>query len=393
MSALPLAGIRVVDLSSVVMGPWATYILAGYGADVIKVEPPDGDVMRYAGPSRHHGMGSLFMFMNRGKRSIVLDLKRPAARDALLRVCERADVFITNVRPAAMRRLGLGYDDVAAVNARVVYVDLVGYGQDGPYAEKPAYDDLIQGISGLAATFRRVDGEPRFVPALISDRITGMNAVHAVLAALFARERTGVGQHVEVPMFETMAELVLSDHIGGNLFDPPAGDFGYNRALAPNRRPFRTLDGYVCVLLYTEKHWERFFEIVAQEDRYRGDPRLSDPVVRRQEYDSAYRVVAELVATRTSAEWLAVLNAADIPVVPLEDVADLLDDEHLRATGFFSTEMHPTEGALRSVRRPLRFSGAPAPDLRQAPSLGEHGDEVLREAGLDEESIAQALAP
>jgi crotonobetainyl-CoA:carnitine CoA-transferase CaiB-like acyl-CoA transferase len=374
------------------MGPWATYILAGYGADVVKVESPDGDVMRYAGASRHHGMGSLFMFMNRGKRSIALDLKRPEARDALLRVCARADVFVTNVRPAAMRRLGLGYEDVAAVNARMVYVDLVGYGQAGPYAVKPAYDDLIQGISGLAATFRRVgDGEPRFVPALIADRITGMNAVHAVIAALFLRERTGVGQHVEVPMFETMAELVLSDHMGGHLFDPPAGDFGYNRALTPNRRPLRTLDGYVCVLLYTEKHWERFFEIVGQQDRYAGDPRLSDPDVRRREYDAAYGVVAEIVATRSSAEWLAALAAADIPVVPLEDVADLLEDEHLRATGFFTAEAHPSEGTLRSVRRPLRFGGAPATELRHAPRLGEHGDEVLREAGLDDAAVRAAL--
>jgi crotonobetainyl-CoA:carnitine CoA-transferase CaiB-like acyl-CoA transferase len=393
VSELPLAGIRIVDLSSVVMGPWATYILAGYGADVIKVEAPDGDVMRYAGPSRHRGMGSLFMFMNRGKRSIVLDLKRPAARDALLRVCERADVFVTNVRPAAMARLGLSYDDVAAVNARIVYVDLVGYGQDGPYAAKPAYDDLIQGISGLAATFRRVgDGEPRFVPALIADRITGMNAVHAVIAALFARERSGVGQHVEVPMFETMAELVLSDHIGGYLFDPPAGEFGYNRALAPNRRPLRTLDGYVCVLLYTERHWERFFEIVGEQDRYANDPRLSDSGVRRREYDAAYGIVAEIVATRPSAEWLAALGAADIPVVPLQDVADLLDDEHLCANGFFSDDVHPSEGALRAVRRPLRFSEAPAFELRHAPRLGEHGEEVLREAGLDDESVRAALA-
>ena len=388
----PLAGIRIVDLTSVVMGPWATYILAGYGADVIKVEAPDGDVMRYAGPSRHPGMGSLFMFMNRGKRSIVLDLKRPQARDALLRVCKRADVFITNVRPAAMRRLGLGYDDVAAGNVRMVYVDLVGYGQDGPYAAKPAYDDLIQGISGLAGTFRRVgDGEPRFVPALIADRITGMNAAHAVIAALFQRERTGMGQHVEVPMFETMAELVLSDHIGGHLFDPPAGDFGYNRALAPNRRPLRTLDGYVCILLYTEKHWERFFEIVAQQDRYARDPRLSDPDVRRREYDAAYGVVAELVTTRTSAEWLATLGAADIPVVPLEDVADLLDDEHLRATGFFANETHPSEGAMRSVRRPLRFSGTGDAALRHAPRLGEHGGEILQEAGLSDDAIVEAL--
>lgn len=374
------------------MGPWATYILAGYGADVIKVEPPEGDVMRYAGPSRHHGMGSLFMFMNRGKRSIVLDLKRAVARDALLTVCERADVFVTNVRPAAMRRLGLGYADVAAVNPRIVYADLVGYGQDGPYAEKPAYDDLIQGISGLAATFARAgDGEPRFVPALIADRITGTNAVHAVLAALFARERTGLGQHVEVPMFETMAELVLSDHIGGHLFEPPAGDFGYNRALTPNRRPLRTLDGYVCVLLYTERHWGRFFAIVGREAQYAGDPRLSDPDVRRREYDAAYGVVAEIVATRTSAEWLADLGAADIPVVPLKDVADVLEDEHLRATVFFGAEEHPSEGALRAVRRPTRFGRGETLPLRHAPRLGEHGVEILREAGFDDGAVDAVL--
>ena len=194
MTGAPLAGIQVLDLTTVIMGPWATYLLAGYGADVIKIEPPEGDIMRYAGPSRHRGMGPLFMFMNRGKRSVALDLKRPAARDALLRLCESADVLITNVRPAAMERLGLGYDDVASVNSRIIYTSLVGYAQDGPYAAKPAYDDLIQGISGLAGTFERVGGEPRFVPMLVADRITGMNAAHAIIAALFARERGAGGR-------------------------------------------------------------------------------------------------------------------------------------------------------------------------------------------------------
>ena len=391
MKQMPLFGIRVVDLSTVVMGPWATYLLAGYGADVIKVEPPDGDVMRYAGPSRHSGMGPLFMFMNRGKRSVVLDLKRREARDALLRVCETADVFVTNVRPAAMGRLALGYEDVAAVSPRIVYVDLVGYGQDGPYAAKPAYDDLVQGISGMASLFQHVGDEPRFVPALIADRITGMNAVHAVLAALFLRERTGEGQHVEVPMFETMAELVLSDHLGGHLFEPPTGGFGYNRVLTPNRRPLRTLDGYVCVLLYTEKHWERFFALAGRDERYASDPRLSNPEVRRQEYDAAYGTVAEIVATRTSAAWLESLAALDIPVVPLNDVADLLDDPHLRATGFFSIEDHPSEGPVRAVRRPGHFGDGIAPPLRHAPRLGEHGREILREVGLDDDAITAAL--
>ena len=392
MSELPLAGIRVVDLSTVVMGPWATYILAGYGADVIKVEPPDGDVMRYAGPSRHHGMGSLFMFMNRGKRSIALDLKRPEARNALLRVCERADVFITNVRPAAMRRLGLGYDDVAAVNARIVYVDLVGYGQDGPYAAKPAYDDLIQGISGLAATFRRVgDGEPRFVPALIADRITGMNAVHAVIAALFARERSGLGQHVEVPMFETMAELVLSDHIGGHLFDPPAGDFGYNRALAPNRRPLRTLDGYVCVLLYTERHWERFFEIVGLQDRY---ARRSAAIRSRRSAAGVRCGVWCRRGDRRDANVGGLARGARGGGYPRRAAARRGRSARRRAfarDGLFLGRSAPERRCAAFGAAAVAVQRAPAIALRHAPRLGEHGAEILREAGLDTEAIDQAL--
>ncbi len=384
MNGAPLTGIRVLDLTTVIMGPWATYLLAGYGADVIKIEPPEGDIMRYAGPSRHRGMGPLFMFMNRGKRSVALDLKRPAARDALLRLCESADVLITNVRPAAMERLGLGYDVVAALNARIIYTSLVGYAQDGPYAAKPAYDDLIQGISGLAGTFERVGGEPRFVPALVADRITGTNAAHAIIAALFARERGAGGQYVEVPMFETMAELVLSDHLGGHLFEPPAGDFGYNRALAPNRRPFRTRDGYVCVLLYTEKQWRKFFEVVDQVERFEADKRLSDPDTRRLDYDVAYGIVAEIMATRTSAEWLAALDAADIPVAPVSDIADLLVNEQLVNGTFWEHDEHPSEGPIRNVRRPARMSASAAPELRPAPRLGEHTIEVLREAGLDE---------
>lgn len=391
MSA-PLAGIRVLDLTTVVMGPWATYLLAGYGADVIKVEPPDGDIMRHGGAWRHAGMGSLFMFMNRGKRSIALDLKRPAARDALLRLCATADVFITNVRPAAMERLGLGYDDVARANERIVYADLVGYGQDGPYAARPAYDDLIQGISGLAAAFAHVDGEPRQVPALVADRITGLNAVHAILAALFARERGGTGTHLEIPMFETMVEFVLSDHLGGYLFEPQHGPSGYNRILTANRRPFRTLDGHVCVLLYTEKQWERFFAVVGREQDYRDDPGLSDPVQRRRDYDHAYGTVAAVLATRTTAEWLELLRDADIPVVPLLDVADLVEDEHLTATGFFTTEDHPTEGTVRTVRSPVRFGdGAPARP-GPAPNLGEHGEAILREAGFSDADIGAALS-
>lgn len=387
----PLAGIRVLDLSTVVMGPWATHILAGYGADVIKVEPPAGDVMRAAGAARHPGMGSLFLFMNRGKRSIALDLKRPPARAALLRLCAGADVLIHNIRPAAMTRLGLGYDDVAAVNPRLVYASLVGFDQRGPYAARPAYDDLVQGVAGMAALFRRVEGgEPRYVPELLADRITGMNAAHAVLAALYQRERTGAGQALEIPMFETMAELVLSDHLGGLLFEPPAGAVGYDRILTPNRRPLRTSDGYVCMLLYTEKHWARFFDLVGERARFDAEPRLSDPGVRRTDYDYAYGAVAEIVARRPTAEWLSALEAADIPVGPLSDVEDLVADPQLAQT-MWDSAAHPSEGPLRVVRRPVRGSALGDDPRGPAPRLNEHGADILREAGYDDAAIAAIL--
>ena len=388
----PLAGMRVLDLSTVVMGPWATHILAGYGAEVIKVEPPAGDVMRHAGPARHPGMGALFLFMNRGKRSIALDLKRAPARDALLRLCAHADVLIHNIRPAAMARLGLGYDAVAAANPRLVYASLVGFDQRGPYAARPAYDDLVQGVAGMAALFRRVDGgEPRYVPELLADRITGMNAAHAVLAALLQRERSGAGQALEIPMFETMAELVLSDHLGGLLFDPLHGAVGYERILTPNRRPLRTSDGYVCLLLYTEKHWSRFFELVGERARFAADARLSDPAVRRTDYDFAYGAVAELVARRPTAEWLRALEAADIPVGPLSDVEDLVADPQLAASVWEVAE-HPSEGRLRTLRRPVG-GDAFGPDPRgPAPRLNEHGTAILREAGYDDDALADIMA-
>jgi crotonobetainyl-CoA:carnitine CoA-transferase CaiB-like acyl-CoA transferase len=249
----PLEGLRIVDLTSMVLGPYATQILADYGADVIKVEPPQGDLMRKGGAAKSADMGALYLQLNRNKRSVVLDLKRPPARAALLRLCERADVLVHNTRLPAMRRLQLTDDDVRKVNPRLVYVSLIGYGDNGPYAGKPAYDDLIQGICALPATAARAGGqEPRYVPLTLTDRIVGINAVHAVLAAVLHRDRTGEGQSVELPMFETMAQLVLGDHLGGRSFEPPIGEPGYARLMTANRRPYATRDGYVCALIYTD---------------------------------------------------------------------------------------------------------------------------------------------
>jgi crotonobetainyl-CoA:carnitine CoA-transferase CaiB-like acyl-CoA transferase len=389
----PLSGVRVLDLTSVVMGPFATQILADLGADVVKVEPPEGDVLRHIAPMRHPGMGHIFLHHNRNKRSLVLDLKQAPGRDALLRLARKADVLVYNVRPQAMARLKLTYEDVAAVNPGIIYVGAYGYGQGGPYAEQPAYDDLIQGMVALPSIL--VDAgasQPRFVPTAICDRITGLAAVNAVSSALYFREKTGRGQAVEVPMFETVAHMVLADHMGGRTFDPPEGPSGYGRMLAPHRAPYATKDGYVCVLIYNDKHWRRFFGLIGREEMFDADPRFSSQEARSRNIAQVYAFVAEQMATRTTAEWLQLLKAADIPVTRLNSVDELIDDAHLAATGFFQAAAHPSEGALRLMAPPGTWSQAPQAPLKPAPRLGEHSVEVLGEAGYDQGEIDGMIA-
>jgi len=383
----PLAGIRVLDLSSVVMGPWATHVLADYGADVILVEPPGGDVMRRAGASRNDGMGASFMHGARNKRSIVLDLKAPLARAAFLKLVATADVVVHNIRRAALERLELTYEALAPANPRLIFATLAGYGQSGPYAARPAYDDLIQGASGLASTFVMSGREAQYVPALVVDRTVGIAAAAAVLAALVERGRTGRGQALEVPMFETMAELVLADHLGGDTFVPPVGEPGYARIISRNRRPYRTADGYVCVMLYKDTDWERFFTMNGERETYANDSRLHDAATRGRHYDHAYGEIARVIATRSTAYWLAELRATDIPVAPMNDIAALEEDEQLRATGFLQEREHPSEGRMLTLGTPAAFGANPPPPRKPAPLLGEHTREVLAEAGLDERTI------
>jgi crotonobetainyl-CoA:carnitine CoA-transferase CaiB-like acyl-CoA transferase len=388
----PLTGFRVVDMTTVLAGPYATQIVADYGADVIKIEPPEGDVMRLAAAKRHAQMGPMFMHANRNKRSAVLDVKNPAARDAVLRLCAGADAFIHNVRPQAMARLGLAYEDLQRVNPQIVYVNLVGYSQHGPYAGRPAYDDLIQGISGMASMFTLCgDAAPRLVPAVIADRISGLNAAHALLAALLHRQRSGEGQMVEVPMFESLVQIVLGDHMGGLSFDPPAGPPGYNRLTTPNRRPYRTKDGFIGVLIYTTRQWENFFKAIGRSDIWDKDPRFRDQTTRTQHYDAAYALVAEVLLERSTAEWLALLAAHDLPAVPINRIEDLEFDPHLQATGFVQTVQHPTEGRIKQLRPPPDFSRTPASVHRHAPNAGEHTRELLAEAGLSDEQVSALL--
>jgi len=374
----PLAGFRILDLSSVLMGPYATQLLGDLGADVVKVEAPEGDILRRIGPGRSKGMGGMFLTGNRSKRSIVLDLKRPAGRDALLRLAGHADVLVTNIRPAAMERLDLSYEAVAAANPAIVYVSLFGYGQEGPYAARPAYDDLIQGATGLPALTALASGaEPRYVPVTLADRVVGLHASTAILSALLHRSRTGVGQRVDVPMFETMAGFVLGDHLSGLVFDPPLDEGGYARLLAPDRRPYETLDG----------HWHRFFNLVGRPEMLE-DPRFADHGARTRHIRAIYVEVADILRTRTTAEWLRLLQGADIPCSPLNGIHELLVDPHLNQVGFFEMVDHPTEGRIRTMRIPTIWSATPPEPACQAPNLGEHGPQLLAEAGCAAEEIA-----
>src|SRR3954466_1636946 len=313
----PLQGIKVVDMTSVLMGPFATQTLGDYGADVIKVESHDGDVTRQIGPTRHPGMGPVFLNTNRNKRSICLDLKKPAGRDAVLRLIGSADVLVYNVRPQAMARLQLGYDVVSKINPRLIYAGVFGYGQAGPYASKPAYDDLIQGASAIPTLIAAAgDGTPRYVPMTLADRVVGLMAVNAILGGLMHQQRTGLGQRIDVPMFESMTDFVLIDHLGGLTYDPPLDHGGYARLLSRYRRPYQTSDGHICVLIYNDKQWRSFFEAIGQKE-FLEQPRFANHAARHKHIDEIYQEVGRIFLGRTTAEWRGLLERADIPVMPM----------------------------------------------------------------------------
>ncbi len=389
----PLDGVRVVDLTTVLMGPFATQLLGDMGADIIKIEAPGGDSSRGIGPMRNAGMGSGFMHVNRNKRSVVLDLKKPEGHEALMRLAETADVLLYNVRPAAMARLGLTYEALARRNPKLVYVGVYGYGQDGPYAAKPAYDDLIQGAIGVPSLIAIVgDGVPRYVPLAFIDRAVGLAAVNAVSAALYRREKTGVGQSIGVPMFETMVPFVMGEHMAGQSYLPALGPAGYPRQLAPERTPFPTKDGYVCALIYNDKHWRSFFAMIGEPQRFDTDPRLKDIGARTRHIGDLYAEVAKVMRDRTTAEWLERLEKADIPAMPLHTLTTLFDDPHLKAIGYFSEVEHPSEGTVRSIAPTGTWSESPLSVRRPAPRLGEHSRQVLAELGYTAGEIDQLVS-
>jgi crotonobetainyl-CoA:carnitine CoA-transferase CaiB-like acyl-CoA transferase len=387
----PLHGIRVVELTSVVLGPWACQFLGDMGADVVKIEAPRGDSNRTLGASRHPGMAALYLTCNRNKRSLVLDLKLPGAREALLKLVGTADVFVHNNRPQVMTKLGLDYADLRKVNPRIIYCGAYGYSKKGPYGAKGALDDSIQAVSGIAMLNKLVLGEPRYLPTVVADKTTAMTVVYAVLAALFHRERTGEGQDIEVPMYETMVHYVMGEHLWGMSFDPPMGGPGYTRLMSRERRPYPTQDGYIAILPYLDAHWVTFCNVVGRPDLL-TDPRFTTLADRVRNIDATYSETAKIMATRTTREWLELFSKTSVPTIAVNSLEDLATDPHLEAVGFWKSVDHPTEGKLRLPAFPVNFGTTPASIERHAPRLGEHTREVLREAGLADAAIDALLA-
>ena len=395
----PLAGVRIVDLTSVVNGAYATQILADQGADVIKIEDPGsgrgsgGDIMRYPGhvpDGAPRDLGPIFLTINRNKRSVVLDLKDPKARASLKRLIRSADVFAASVRYEGLKRLGLGYEDVKAIKPDIVYVHAAGYGSDGPYAGEPAYDDLIQSASGLADVLPRTDGDetPRILPTLVADKVSGLFMSQAITAGLLHKARTGQGQFIEVPMLECVTSFLLVEHLYDHAFVPPIGQWGYPRVVNPHRKPFKTADGYIGLLPYTDKQWDQFFEVAGWGDSIANDPRFNTYAARAKHTHELYALVETVTGGKTTQEWLDLLKPLSIPVVRTNRLDDLESDPHLKAVGFFETYDHPELGGYVQMKPPVKFAGSPANIRRHPPKLGEHTEEVLAEldAGAAQEA-------
>ena len=387
----PLAGVTILDLTSVLMGPYTTQIFADLGADVIKIESPDGDTTRGLPPVIDKGRGGMFLNINRGKRSLALDLKLPSARHVVIRLARNSDVFIHSMRAAAIGRLGLGYPALKSANDKIIYANMYGFGRGGPYSDYPAYDDIVQAASGLASLQGRLTGgDPGYVASAVADKVAGLTGAYAVMAALFARERTGLGQEIEIPMFETMAAFVMAEHLCGSITEPAVGPPEYPRVTAPDRKPYRTSDGHIGLMIYNDKQWRSFFALIGDPDWSR-DPVFVSMTSRTQNIQAVLSRLGTVIATRTTAEWMEVFREAQIPAMPILSTGDLLVDPHLAETGFW----HRAESDVGPVRMPgipTRFSETPGAIGSVGPRLGADNDAILHGAGFSIEEIAELKA-
>jgi crotonobetainyl-CoA:carnitine CoA-transferase CaiB-like acyl-CoA transferase len=387
----PMSGIRVLDLTQYILGPLATQLLGDMGADVIKVEGPAGDLNRHIGPARYPLMSAMYLGMNRNKRSIVLDLKRKEDMDCLMQLVEHADVFVHSLRPDAALKLGVGYEAIAAKKPDIVYASAPGYRSDGPMRNEPAYDDVIQGESGLADLNYLASGSYRYMPTVMVDKFCGHSLCSAITMALFYRERTGRGQVVEVPMLETMLSFNLVEHLFNGSFDEPQGPLVYDRAVMPERRPFATTDGHVCAMATSDPQWQRLFEAFDRPDLVE-DPRFATLIARSANFPALYAAIGAEIGRHSTEEALRRLRRADIPHAVARKVREMPDDPYLKETGFFHHYRHPTAGPLVTPSIPTRFSDSPGQIRRAPPTLGEHTDEIVKEFGLRKTASAEARA-
>jgi crotonobetainyl-CoA:carnitine CoA-transferase CaiB-like acyl-CoA transferase len=379
----PLSGVRVLDLTINILGPLATQILGDMGADVIKIEAPEGDPMRHSGHTKNRGMAQLFMNTNRNKRSVVLDLKRREPLAALMKLVDSADVFVHSMRPQTAERLGIGYDRLSARNPRLIYAYGPGYRSDGPNRDRGAFDDVIQGESGIASMIGRYTSEPRYVPMVLADKFCGNVLASAIGMALYARERTGKGQEVVVPMLETMLSFNLVEHLWTNFFETDRENLGYSRIFSPHRRPYATRDGHICMLAVSDEQWRRLFAVIGRPELAQ-DPRFARLEARTRNIDALYEIVGQQIRMKTTAEWQELLDAADLPNGRVNDLRNMAEDPYLAATQFFQRYDHPTEGAMVTTAIPTRFGSTPPGIRLMPPRLGEHTEAVLREIGYDE---------
>jgi len=384
----PLAGLRVVDLTSVVFGPYATQIMADMGAEVIKVEPPEGDNTRWITQGPVPGMGGIYVNVNRGKRGIVLDLRAEQDRESLRALIATADVFIHSMRGSAIRKLGFDYEAVRAIRPDIVYTNCYGYSRRGPEGDKPAYDDTIQAECGIPHVQGLMNGEPGYVATIMADKVAGLHALYATMMALYHRERTGEGQEVEVTMFEAMTSFMLVEHANGAMFTPPTTPAHYHRAVEPNRRPYKTQDGYVAALVYNDKHWNAFIESVQPEW---ATDEFSTLEKRARQIGRVYGLLGETFLTRTTQEWLDTLRGLHIPCAPLRSTDELFDNAHLNAIGFFE-EVETEQGPVRFPGVPTWFSATPGRVRGPAPTLGQDNEAVLAELTEEAPSVAPAIA-
>ncbi len=389
MTSLPLEGVRVIDITTVVYGPYATQILGDMGAEIIKIESPTGDDVRYIEPFGAEGLSALYLGLNRNKRSVVLDLKSADGKEALWSLIASADILVHNMRTQKIRALGFGPEDVLAANPQMVFAELVGYGQDGPLASLPAYDDVIQGQSGIAGSFMARDGAPALMPSIMADKTSALMAVNLILGAHIKKMQTGRGVHIEVPMFESMVSFMMVEQLAGHTFDPPLGPMGYKRAVSPYRRAFKTSDGYLCMLAYHDGQWKKFWQIVGRPE-IADDERFLSMKARSQHINELYALVDEVMPSKTTAQWLQALQEAEIACGEVNSFEDLLEHEHLKEVGFFKVSAHKEAGRVRYVSPPGRIDGEHFPIGRAPSSLGADTRDVLTEAGV-ETSVIERL--